>query len=82
MCLSLPVTGPKENKHGSHEPPDGGSSRGPCPECTKALPTHNRLLSGPEKKKKSNWEGQPMGPGTAAFLGRLAEWVVVVMLRG
>lgn len=35
-----------------------------------------------EKKKKSNWEGQPMGPGTTALLGRLVEWVVVVMLRG
>lgn len=23
-------------------------------------------------EKKSDWEGLPMGPGTAAFLGRLA----------
>lgn len=49
----------------------------------KALPTHSRRLSGlRKKKKKSNWEGQTLGPGTTALLGRLVEWVVVVTLRG
>lgn len=63
--------------------PDDGIGRGPCRECMKALPTHSRRLSGlRKKKKKSNWEGQPLGPWTTALLGRFVEWVGVVTLRG
>lgn len=44
--------------------------------------SHAQAMAEWAEKKKSNWEGQRMNPGTTALLGRFVESVFGVKLRG